>query len=85
MSQVIYCDFRRTERRNKMDRVLRDIYYIAEVEKQKNPKITEDDLFIMPRVQLLNNICCIRIMVVPLPSKQTMSVRSRHTAPNIWG
>ena len=56
MSQIIYCDFRRTERRNKMDRILQDIYYIAEVEKQKNPKITEDDLFKMPRVQLLNNI-----------------------------
>lgn len=56
MSQVIYCDFRRTKRRNKMDRVLRDIYYIAEVEKQKNQRITENDLFRMPRVQLLNNI-----------------------------
>ena len=56
MSQVIYCDFRRTERRNKMDRILQDIYYIAEVEKQKNLRITENDLFRMPRVQLLNNI-----------------------------
>ncbi len=56
MSQVIYCDFRRTERKNKMDRVLKDIYYIAEIEKQKNPRIAENDLFKMPRVQLLNNI-----------------------------
>ena len=56
MSQIIYCDFRRTERRNKMDRILQDIYYIAEVEKQKNQRITENDLFRMPRVQLLNNI-----------------------------
>ena len=39
-----------------MDRILQDIYYIAEVEKQKNPRITENDLFRMPRVQLLNNI-----------------------------
>ena len=56
MSQVIYCDFRRTERRNKIDRVLRDIYYIAEKKKKKNPRITENDLFRMLRVQLLNNI-----------------------------
>ena len=56
MSKVIYCDFRRTYRRNKMDRVLQDIYYIAEIEKQKNPKMTEDDLFKIPRVQLLNAI-----------------------------
>lgn len=56
MSQVIYCDFRRTERRNEMDRILKDIHCIAETEKQKNPKITENDLFKMPRVQLLNNL-----------------------------
>lgn len=56
MSQVIYCDFHRTERRNKMNRILKDIYCIAEIEKQKNPKITENDLFKMPRVQLLNNL-----------------------------
>lgn len=56
MSQVIYCDFRRAERRNKMDRILRDIHYIAEVEKQKNPRITEDDLLKMSRVRSLCNI-----------------------------
>lgn len=56
MSKVVYCDFHRTKRRNKMDRILADVYYISEIEKQKNPNMTEDDLFKIPRVQLLNAI-----------------------------
>ncbi len=39
-----------------MDRVLKDIYIIAKIERQKNSQMTENDLFKMPRIQLLNAI-----------------------------
>lgn len=56
MGEVIRCDFRRTVRQEKMDRVLADTYYIADLERQKNPNVTEQEIFNLPRLKILNAI-----------------------------
>lgn len=45
MAKIIRCDFRRTERRNKLDRVLEDIYYLCEIYKAKDIGINEENMF----------------------------------------
>jgi len=56
MGKIIRCDFRRTARQEKMDRILADTYHIADLEKQKNPNITEREIFNLPRLKILNAI-----------------------------
>ena len=53
--KVIYCDFRRTERRNQIDAILTDIYTIVNEVQIDKPDVTEDEIFRMPSVIKLQN------------------------------
>ena len=56
MGKIIKCDFRRTDRRTKIDKILEDLYYIANIKQQENPNITEDEIFKIPSVVRLQNL-----------------------------
>ena len=42
MRKIIKCDFRRTDRRTKIDKILEDLYYIVNIKQQENPNIIEE-------------------------------------------
>ena len=56
MGKIIKCDFRRTDRRTKIDKILEDLYYIANIKQQENPNITEDEIFKIPSVDRHQNL-----------------------------
>ena len=56
MGKIIKCDFRRTDRRIKIDKILEDLYYIVNIKQQENHNITEDEIFKIPSVVRLQNL-----------------------------